>query len=271
MKMHRVIVAVLVLASARVSAQSSSVAEAQAAASAASQSDLGVLAPANLAKPRPKAPFDLTGTWFIDLKFPGSWQFGPPYPKLTPAAQVHFDAAQKAQAEGKVYRDDIGQCWPAGVPLIMTRVWSISMVQLPTVVYMISGFMNSLRIINLDGRPHTDPDLLVRTFNGDSIGRWDGDALVVDTVGFVDDHHWIATGVPASDALHVVERIRLVDGGTKMQIEYTMTDPKSWEGEWKVTKQWNRVDSRDMEIAEVECLPDLNSHIPSTQTPENVR
>jgi hypothetical protein len=68
-----------------------------------------------------------------------------------------------------------------------------------------------------------------------------------------------------------VERVKLVANGTKMQIEYTMTDPKSWEGEWKVTKQWNRVDSRDMEIAEVECLPDLNSHIPSTQSKENVR
>jgi hypothetical protein len=263
MRRLQAIAAAVVLASAGVSAQ--------APAPGAAPPDLGVLAPANLAKPRPAPPFDLTGTWFVDLRFPGSWQFGPPFPKLTPAAQVHFDAARKAQAEGKVYRDDIGQCWPAGVPLIMTRVWSISMVQLPTVVYMISGFMNSLRIINLDGRPHTDPDLLVRTFNGDSIGRWEGDALVVDTVGFVPDHHWIASGVPASDALHIVERIRLVDGGKKMQIEYTMTDPKSWEGEWKITKQWNRVDSRDMEIAEVECLPDLNSHIPSTQSKENVR
>jgi hypothetical protein len=233
--------------------------------------ELGVLAPTNLAKPRPKAPFNITGTWFIDLGFPGSWRFGPPYPKLTPAAQVHFDASRKAQAEGKVYRDDIGQCWPAGVPLIMTRVWSISMVQLPTVAYMISGFMNSLRIINLDGRSHVDPDLLVRTHNGDSVGHWEADALVIDTTGFTGDHHWIDSGIPASDALHIVERVKLVANGTKMQVEYTMTDPKSWEGEWKVTKQWNRVDARDMEIAEVECLPDLNSHIPSTQSKENVR
>ena len=89
---------------------------------------------------------------------------------------------------------------------------------------------------------------------------------------FIDHHHWIDSGIPASDALHIVERVKLVgQNGTKMQIEYTMTDPKSWEGEWKVTKQWNRVDARDMEIAEVECLPDLNSHIPSTQSKENVR
>jgi len=238
---------------------------------AAPAPELGVLAPSNLSKARPKPPFTITGTWFVDLRFPGSWRFGPPYPKLTPEAQVHFDAARKAQAEGKVYRDDIGQCWPAGVPLIMTRVWSIAMVQLPTVIYMISGFMNSVRIINMDGRGHVDPDLLVRSHNGDSVGRWEGDTLVIDTTGFTGDHHWIDSGIPASDALHIVERVKMVDNGLKMQIEYTMTDPKSWEGEWKITKQWNRVDSRDMEIAEVECLPDLNSHIPSTQSKENVR
>jgi hypothetical protein len=261
------IVAAISIATATVLAQ----APRPAAPPAAAPAELGVLAPANLAKPRPKPPFDITGTWFVDLGFPGSWRFGPPYPKLTPAAQVHFDASRKAQAEGKVYRDDIGQCWPAGVPLIMTRVWSISMVQLPTVAYMISGFMNSLRIINLDGRSHVDPDLLVRTHNGDSVGRWEADALVIDTIGFTGDHHWIDSGIPATDALHIVERVKLVANGTKMQIEYTMTDPKSWEGEWKVTKQWNRVDARDMEIAEVECLPDLNSHIPSTQSKQNVR
>jgi hypothetical protein len=157
------------------------------------------------------------------------------------------------------------------VPLIMTRVWSIAMVQLPTVVYMVSGFMNSLRVIYLDGRSHADPDVVVRSFNGESVGRWEGNTLVVDSTGFVDHHHWIDSGVPASDALHIVERIRLVEGGSKLEIEYTLTDPKSWEGEWKSTKRWNRVDARDMDIAEVECLPDLNEHIPSTQSKENVR
>ncbi len=80
-----------------------------------------------------------------------------------------------------MYRDDIGQCWPAGMPIIMTRVWPIAMIQLPTAIYMISEFMNSLRVIYLDGRTHTDPDVVVRTFNGESIGRWEGDTLVVDT------------------------------------------------------------------------------------------
>jgi len=99
-------------------------------APAAPDARLSALAPDNLAKPRPKPPFDLTGNWFIDNS-PGiqGWLFGPAaIPKLTPAAQKHRDAYVKAIAEGKVYRDDIGQCWPAGVPIIMTRVWPIAMI-----------------------------------------------------------------------------------------------------------------------------------------------
>jgi len=228
----------------------------------------GALTPANLAKARPEPPFDLTGTWFVDLDAtPSSWRFGPPYPDFTPQAQVHIDASRQAAAEGKVYRDDIGQCWPAGLPLIMTRVWPIAMVQLPTVAYMISGFMNSVRFIYLDGRAHTDPDLVVRSFNGESIGQWDGDTLVVDTRHFVDDHHWMDQGgiaIPAGDQLRIVERIRLLADTDQLEIEYTMTDPEHWEGEWTSTKYWNRVN--DIDIAEVECLPDLNDNLPSTRS-----
>ena len=232
---------------------------------------LGALARANLAKPRPKPPFDLTGTWFIDQRnSQNTWRFGPTGPfKLTPEAQVHYDAAKKAQAEGKVYRDDIGQCWPAGLPIIMTRVWPIAMVQVPTAIYMISGFMNSLRTVYLDGRPHSDPDVVVPSFNGESIGRWEGDALVIDTKYFVNDHHWVDTGIPASDQLHIVERMRLVNNGDTLEIDYTMADAKSWEGEWKVTKRWTRVE--DTDISEVSCLPNLNQHMPSTQSKDNIR
>jgi hypothetical protein len=232
---------------------------------------LGALAPVNLAKPRPQPPFDLTGTWFIDQRnSENTWRFNPTGPfKLTPAAQMQYDAAKKAQAEGKVYRDDIGQCWPAGLPIIMTRVWPIAMIQKPTAIYMISGFMNSLRIVYIDGRGHSDPDIVVPSFNGESVGTWEGDTLVVDTKYFVDDHHWIDTGIPASDQLHIVERIKLVNNGNTLEIAYTLTDPKNWEGDWKVTKRWTRVD--DTDIAEVSCLPDLNQHMPSTQSTDNVR
>ena len=234
---------------------------------------LSALAPENITKARPAAPFDLTGNWFIDVtENPNAWRFGPPYPKLTAAAQVHFDASQVAAKEGKVYRDDIGQCWPAGLPLIMTRYWPMAMIQIPTAIYMVSGFMNSLRIVYLDGRSHTDPDIIVRTFNGESTGRWEGDTLVVDTVGFRGDHHWMDQGgasIPAGEQLHIVERIRLINDRKQLEIEYTMTDPEYWEGEWKSTKRFNRVNDED--IQEVSCLPDLNEHLQSTSSKTQVR
>jgi hypothetical protein len=231
---------------------------------------LGVLAPANLSKPRPKAPFDITGTW---LHISGeNERFDPPEGfKLTPEAQKHFDAAAAATKAGKIYRNDIGLCWPAGLPIVMTRVWPIQMIQLPTSIFMISELMNSLRIVYMDGRQHTDPDIVVRSFNGESIGHWEADTLVIDTTNFVDEHHWIQdrTGIPGSDALHIVERIKMQNQGKRLEIEYTLTDPKMWVGDWKITKHWDRQDERD--IAEVECLPDLNEHMPSVHSPDNIR
>ncbi|HEX5070852.1 MAG TPA: hypothetical protein VFV78_11620 [Vicinamibacterales bacterium] len=243
-------------------------------AQAAPAEPLSALAPANLTKARPKAPFDLTGNWFISGGVPGGgWLFGRTpavLPKLTPAAQKHFDAYAAAVKANKVYRDDIGQCWPAGMPIIMTRVWPIAMIQLPTAIYMISEFMNSLRVIYLDGRQHTDPDLVVRSFNGESIGRWEGDTLVVDTRNFTDlDKHWVDQGIPASKDFRMIERYRMINNGNTLEGEWTLIDPQNWEGEWKGTRRWNRVTDHD--IQEVECLPDLNEHLQSTSSSVHVR
>jgi hypothetical protein len=227
----------------------------------------GVLAPENLVKARPAPPFDLTGTWQHQSTGPNSWRFIPPTFELTPEAQRHYDAGQRASQAGNLYRDDIGQCWPAGMPLIMTRVWPIDMIQLPTAIYMISHFMNSMRIIYMDGRPHSDPDVVVPSFNGESIGYWDEDELVIDTKYFPGHHHWMDQGgasIPASDELRIVERARMIEDGEALEIEYTMTDPKSWEGEWKTTKRFYR--HHEVDIVEVGCLPDLNENLPATSS-----
>jgi hypothetical protein len=83
-----------------------------------------------------------------------------------------------------------------------------------------------------------------------------------------DPHHWVDTGIPASDQLRIVERMRLINEGATLEIEYAMTDPKSWEGEWKMTKRWRRINNED--ITEASCLPDLNEHMPSTKSTQNV-
>ena len=225
---------------------------------------LGALAPENLALERPEPPFDLTGTWFVDLsKGFANFLYGPPYPEFIGQTKLDFEEGQRAQAEGRPYRDAIGQCFPAGIPMIMTRVWPIAMIQLPTAIYMVSNFNNSFRQIFLDGREYTDPDLVIYSYNGESLGHWEGDELVVNSRYVETYNHFIDRGIPISEEFRMQERIRLLEDGEVLEIEHIMTDPNGWEGEWRNTKSWLRVDYTD--IGEVECLPDLNDNLPSTQ------
>lgn len=225
---------------------------------------LGALAPANLSRDRPPAPFNLTGTWFVDLSQGfGNFRYGPPYPEFIGQAKLDFEEGQRAAAERRPYRDAIGQCFPAGVPMIMTRVWPIAMVQLPTVIMMVSNFNNSFRQIFLDGRDYTNPDTIIFTYNGESLGHFEGDTLVVDTRYVETYNHYIDSGIPISEEFRLQERMRLLENGEVLEIEHILTDPVNWVGEWRNTKRWLRVDYTD--IGEVECLPDLNDNLPSTQ------
>jgi len=224
---------------------------------------LGALAPENLKKARPAAPFDLTGTWFIDLsKGFADYMFGPPYPRFGPEGIEALIEAPKAQARGETYRDAIGQCYPPGMPMLMTRVWPHAFIQLPTAVYVISGFNNSVRTIYLDGREHSDSDLVVPSYNGESIGRWEGDTLVVHTTYFETDNHYIDLGIPISDQFELIERIKLVDGGKVMEVEYTLIDPQMWQGTWRSTKRFGRQDYTD--INEANCILQYNANLPGT-------
>jgi hypothetical protein len=224
----------------------------------------GALAPENLNKPRAKPAFDITGTWYINLRNGASFRFGPPYPEFYEPGQTAMKEAAEARAKNIPYRDSIGKCFPAGMPMIMTRVHPISMIQLPTIAYMLFGFTNSMRFIYLDGRDFSDPDTVVYTYNGESIGKWEKDALVVRTKYFEPNEHYIDSGIPISDQFEMVERITMEKEGseTMLRIDYTMTDPKMWKGEWKSTKRWIRKDYSD--IPESECLPNLNENLPST-------
>jgi hypothetical protein len=228
------------------------------------QGYLGALAPENLKKARPAPPFDLTGTWFVDLSEGfAKFMFGPPYPEFIGQAKADFEEGQRMRAERKPYRDAIGQCFPAGIPMIMTRVWPIAMIQTPTVIFMVSNFNDSFRQIYLDGRDYTDPNTIIYTYNGESLGHFEGDTLVVNTRYIETYNHYIDTGIPISEEFRVQERMRLLEKGEVLEIEYIMTDPVNWKGEWHNTKRWLRVDHTD--IGEVECLPDLNDNLPSTQ------
>lgn len=238
---------------------------------AQNQDGLGVLAPENMNKPRPAPPFDVTGVWAFDRSFSGE-RFDPPQGfVLTPYGQSHYDAAVQATAEGKIYRNDIGLCWPIGMPIMMARAWPVHMIQVPSGIFMVQELMNEIRMVFMDGREHTDFDLAIPTWAGESVGHWEDNTLVIDTRNFVDHRHWIhdRLGIPGSDQLQIIERITMPDNDT-LRIEFTLRDPKVFVGDWVMTKQLRR--STDRDIQEVHCLPDLNEHMPTTQADEyNVR
>ena len=223
--------------------------------------NLSALARENLDKKRPKPPFDLTGTYNFDWKVNGgpftAYKFLP-VPQLLPSAQKEFDTHEADQKKGLEYKDDPAACWPLGMPRMMTRYWPIQIIQLPTEVVLITMFDHSVRWIYTDGRPHPSDNDLVYTYNGHSIGHWEGNALIVDTVGLTDDHHWLQEGVPVGTNLHVVERITKIADG--FQDEFTITDPDNWVGELKSTKRYTRDDKADIE--EHVCIYEEVSQLP---------
>ena len=109
--------------------------------------------------------------------------------------------------------------------------WEI--VQARDRVLMIFEYQSLVRQIFIDGREH--PKDLDPTYMGHSIGRYEGDALVIDTVGF-NDKTWLdASGLPHSEALHVTERIRRIDHDT-LEDDYRIEDPKAYTQPWTAQK-----------------------------------
>jgi hypothetical protein len=113
---------------------------------------------------------------------------------------------------------------------------------------------NRLRRIYTDGRPHSpDP---APTFHGHSIGHWEGDTLVVDTVAILPQAYLAvseAAGVPNNGDMHVVERMHL-SGPDTLVDELEITAPKVLTGPWKTTREFFRQRSRQYEIVEGVCL-----------------
>jgi hypothetical protein len=97
---------------------------------------------------------------------------------------------------------------------------------------------HSWRVIYMDGRPHPPVDELRPTYLGHSIGRWDGDTLAIDSVGF-NEKQWVAGSYPTSDQLHMTERISRPNLKT-LSYEMTIDDPgvytRPWSGRWTITE-----------------------------------
>ncbi len=228
------------------------------------QTGPGALDPEHLAKDWPEPAFDLTGTWAFRGEIDYTANYGgyefKPHPQFTAKGQRLYDEYLRAVRDGTPHAEPTARCYPAGLPRIMTRYLSLMMLQYPTAIFMVSRLNNEYRVIWLDGREREPDAARDWNWNGESLGRWEGDTLVVETTGFTDENHLIQQGVFTGNQLKIIERYRLINDGNTLVMEFIMTDPEHWVGEWRHTKFRDRILRAD--VREATCLPDENALLP---------
>jgi hypothetical protein len=189
----------------------------------------------NLAAPAPRTPDgkpDLSGLWesvskgadpqFLDIakNLPGGLPFQPWAAELV-----------KARRADENKDDPDGHCQPLGLVKMHLHPYPRKMVQVPGLLLILFERDTNYRQIFMDGRPlPVDPQ---PSFNGYSVGKWDGDALVVESIGFKDGLWLDISGTPLTDAAKVTERYRRPDFG-KLEIEVTVDDPKAYTKPWSI-------------------------------------
>src|SRR5262245_15616635 len=139
-----------------------------------------------------------------------------------PSFKAEYEAMRAAAASAPQPEDNsTANCLPPGMPSIMTQPYPMEFLLTPGKVTIVIEAYTQVRHIYTDGRPlPEDPD---PKFFGTSIGRWEGDTLVAETIGF-SPITTLAAGVPHSDKMRILERFRL-SGPDTMTIETTITDP----------------------------------------------
>jgi hypothetical protein len=120
-------------------------------------------------------------------------------------------------------------CNPLGIPQTYITPYPFQIVQTPTLIVIVYEYPNAVRFVPIDGRPQAvDPD---PSWMGSSVGRWDGDTLVIDALGFNEKTE--VHGFMHTEALHVVERFRRLDNGS-LEYDVTVEDPNVWEKPWVI-------------------------------------
>ncbi len=212
----------------------------------AANTPLGADGKPNLTAPAPRLPngkSDLSGIWeplspkylrdlAADLK-PGEV----PY---QPWAKALVDS----RADGSHAREESdANCLPQGIPKIAAAPAPWKIIQSDWNIVILHEAFNLWRQVFLDGRQFAED--LNPSWLGYSIGKWDGDTLVVDSKGF-NGKTWLdQAGKPTTEALHVTERYRRKNFGT-MEIQITIDDPKAYTKPWTVTEEFRLVLNTDL-------------------------
>ena len=157
--------------------------------------------------------------------------------------------ARKARTAENGKDDPTSHCLPGGVVKSHTTPLLKKFVQIPGLLVILKEHDKTYRQIFTDGRPL--PEVEQPSFDGYSTGKWDGDTLVVQTVGFKDGMWLDRSGSPMTDAAKMTERFRRVNYG-KLEIEITVDDPKAYTAPWTV--KLNHLIVLDTELLDYICL-----------------
>ena len=166
-------------------------------------------------------------------------------PAQTPEAQQRA-AARRGKFDNPEERPLAERCilgFNSGPPMIPSAYNNnVQLVQTRDRVVVVNEMIHSARIVDLTGRPHHPSSL--RFLTGDSIGRWEGDTLVVDTTNFSTEGGFRG----ASVNLHLIERFTRVDANT-LRYEFTVDDPATWTKKWSASIPMTKTDERMFEYA----------------------
>ncbi len=207
---------------------------------------------------------DLSGIW---MQYPGGGASGIPgmntvdpskRPPLTPWGKAKFDAAKPLLGPRAVPGQENNpslRCDPDGPPKLLNLPNPFEIVQIPGRVLMFFELEHIWREIWTDGRPlPKDPD---PSYLGYSVGHWEGDTFVVDTIGFNDKLWDDSYGDPRSDATHLIERYRRLNHDT-LELQIIIDDPKAYTKTWVSPPKLHKLEP-GWEIAEWFCVLDEES------------
>ena len=174
------------------------------------------------------AATSLTGKWRADrsrlISYPGGFDgFFHAQLKITErglAAQAAYDPLSAENPESTC----IGRPTPSAFVSSSGYLLDFELDEDREILFIRSEYFDEERTVYLDGRAH--PGIDERFATGHSIGRWDGDTLVIDTTNFTDHRSPYQIGVPSGPRKHVIERYRLIENGTRMEAEFTLEDPE---------------------------------------------
>jgi hypothetical protein len=169
------------------------------------------------------------------------------YPPYRPQYEARYVTTLTNTQKG-IGSDPTAGCLPPGFPRIMGTPYPVEFIVQPRQVTILFEASSQIRRIYTDGRPH--PADLDPTFNGHSIGHWEGDTLVVDTVGLRGDTVFDVSGAPHSDSMHVTEHIRRT-APDSIEDSILVDDPKALTQPWTVLRTYQL--KPDWQMAEYVC------------------